>query len=202
MDLHPPFLLLAMPSLQGDVFAKSVVLIVSQDQEGAAGFVLNHRSRDPEEGQAVMKAELRDASGQSLEAFHHDLFWGGPVREDSLFCIHDAGPLVSSDLSLGQGLVLSQEPDGFQRALSLEKGGGHLRFFLGTAGWEPGQLEQEIHQGLWYPIAFDQQRISDWIFPRWADDNGHAGVEFWESLLREAGLDPRLMGASGSGSLN
>jgi putative transcriptional regulator len=208
MDIRAPFLLMALPGLEDPEFSKTVVLIVSQDEEGAAGFVLNRPSNDGENGQAVMKAELRDPEGHPIAEFSHDLFRGGPLKDDALFLVHNLGVLSESDIGLGEGLVLSQDPDGFQKALSVQANqkDRSLKFFLGTSGWERGQLEQEIHQGLWYPVPLGSSQAGDFVFRPWVDSQdesvGHWSQSYWEELLASVGLDPKVLGNSGGGELN
>jgi putative transcriptional regulator len=131
-------LLVAGPTLLDPNFARTVVLIVEHEEQGAMGLVLNRPSpiladqAIPELGEALDPAET--------------LWVGGPVQETSVVVLADfeGTGLESSAVQGGLGLVL---PDA-----DLEQVGGSVRrarAFLGYAGWGPGQLEGELERDDW-----------------------------------------------------
>jgi len=130
-------ILIASPLLGDPSFAQTVVLMVQHDAEGALGLVLNR----------PLDATLDDVWDQvSVEPCFRDelLHLGGPC-DGPLMVLHnlpDLGKLMVVD-----GVYFSAESDALE-ALAGESF-GLARFFLGYAGWGPGQLEEELAEGAW-----------------------------------------------------
>lgn len=136
-------LLVATPSTGGEVFRRSVVLMLHHDENGAQGVVLN-RPLDAPVG-AVLPPWQPHVSPPAR------LFQGGPVELDSAlglaFVPGDGEPMGVRRLFRGVGLVDLDAPP----VLVVPEVGG-LRIFAGYAGWSPGQLEAEIRAGGWYVV--------------------------------------------------
>ena len=72
-------LLIAHPQLEGEFFARSVIYLVSHNDEGSFGFIINKPSDfslDDLMGEAVPEGDLPDVQ------------IGGPVGLDQLFFLH------------------------------------------------------------------------------------------------------------------
>ncbi|MEV4558997.1 YqgE/AlgH family protein [Kitasatospora sp. NPDC049285] len=139
-------LLVATPLLTDPNFARSVVLLLDHDPQGALGVVLNRPT--PVDVSAVL-----DGWGQ-LTGQPAVVFQGGPVALDSALALavvpgedDQPGPLGWRRVHGAIGLVDLEAPP---EVLAGELGG--LRVFAGYAGWSPGQLEQEIAEGAWHPV--------------------------------------------------
>jgi putative transcriptional regulator len=139
-------LLLAAPVLTDPHFARSVVLVVDHDEDGAVGLVLNRPS------------ELRVFAllpvWSDLAAEPQVVFEGGPVAGESALAlarIAGVGPEdepegvrhLTGDLCL---VDLDGDPDALVGRLQ------GLRVFAGYAGWAPDQLESEIDEGSWFVL--------------------------------------------------
>jgi putative transcriptional regulator len=131
-------LLVATEVVHGELFAETVVLLLHYDETGAFGLVIN-RPTD-------VKPEELLVDDDAIAGYRGTLFWGGPVQMDSLraMLLTDEPPegaekiiesvyLVSYEDALNE---LPMNPDG-------------LRFFIGYAGWAPGQLDKEMAHGSW-----------------------------------------------------
>lgn len=131
-------LLVATGEVQGELFANTVVLLLHYDETGAFGLVVN-RPTD------VQPVEVL-GDDEAIADYRGTLFWGGPVHMDSLRALqrtdspHDEAEkiiesvyLVSYEDALAE---LPMDPD-------------RLRFFIGYAGWAPGQLDKELAHGSW-----------------------------------------------------
>jgi putative transcriptional regulator len=144
-------LLVATPQLADPNFTRTVVLIVQHHEEGAVGVVLNRPTQVAVDEVLPRWATL--ASDPSV------LFQGGPVSPEGAIC-------------LGRLQQPEDQPEGWRRldVAGLEELGlvdldappvmvasslGRLRVFAGYAGWETGQLEQEIASGAWYLLPAD-----------------------------------------------
>ena len=137
-------LLVATPQTGGDIFRRSVVLVLHHDEEGAQGVVLN-RPIDA-------RVESVLPGWQDHVTPPDRLFQGGPVALDSALGLvtvpGDAGEPMGIRLLFGSvGLVDLDIPP----PLVVPEIAG-LRIFAGYAGWSAGQLEEEIREGGWYVV--------------------------------------------------
>ena len=123
-------LLVATELVQGELFAKTVVLMLHYDETGAFGLVVN-RPTDVKPGELL-------ADEESIAGYSGTLYWGGPVQMDSLRALM----LTDDPPEDAEQIVESVYLVSFEDAL----GNGPadpavLRFFIGYAGWAPGQLD-------------------------------------------------------------
>ena len=139
---HTGRLLVAMPVLDDPAFARSVVLIIDHDEDGALGVVLNRASEVPVTEATDALIDLIPAPGV--------LFGGGPVEPDALVAIgraHDDA--VRTDTTFVEGLrLVDLDQDPVIAGVELTQ----VRLFAGYAGWAPGQLEHEVWHGAWVVI--------------------------------------------------
>lgn len=158
-------LLVATPAT-GEFFARSVVLILHHDEDGATGVTLNKPMS------ASVSAVLPD--WQPHVTPPGVLFQGGPVQLDSAMGLVSvpggeavqAGTLGISMLFGGLALVDLDVPP---PVVVPELAG--LRIFIGYAGWGAGQLEGELIQGAWYVVERE---------PR---DPFHESADLWREVL-------------------
>jgi putative transcriptional regulator len=157
-------LLVATPRLADPNFARTVLLLLDHDEDGALGVVINRPSELP------LVAVLPGWSDAATHPAH--LFHGGPVAVDSAVAVGFAGEAEESagfkPMVGGFGLVdLDADPD----SLVTELVG--MRIFSGYAGWGAGQLESEIEEGSWYVVTAN---ATDLLHP---DPEG-----LWRGVLR------------------
>lgn len=133
--------LVATGEIRGDLFVRTVVLLLSYDETGAMGLVVN-RPTD------VAPAELM-TEPDALSGYSGTLFWGGPVQMSSLWTLvrtdsppDDAVPVVDDVYQLPFDDAVKQLPMNPER----------LRLFIGYAGWSPGQLDRELLAGSWHVV--------------------------------------------------
>ena len=141
---HTGRLLVATPSVGGDVFHRSVILMLHHDDGGAQGVVLNK----------PLSAEVDSVlpGWQRVVTAPHVLFQGGPVSTSSALGLvtvpgDEPEPLGVKRLFGSIGLVDLDVPT---PVVAAELAG--LRIFAGYSGWESGQLENEIVRGDWYVV--------------------------------------------------
>ena len=120
------------------IFSGTVILLCETGPKGAVGLVLNR----PIDLQPKEVLENPGAWGD-LSA---PLRWGGPVGQERLHALHSGEPSDSLAQEVMPGLTFGAELDSL---LVLQTMGEHLRFFVGYAGWETGQLESELDQEGW-----------------------------------------------------
>jgi len=169
-------LLVASPKLRDPNFFRSVVLMVQHDDNGSLGLVLNR----------PLEVTIHDAWKKLSELpceVDGPLHQGGPC-EGVLMAIHT--DIEASDMEVIEGVHFSTTKDAIEHLVAHT--GGHVRLFVGYAGWSPGQLEGEISEGAWMTIQATHERVFD-------QSSGS-----WELLVRAIGresllqwLDPKIV---------
>lgn len=146
--------LVATPDLLDPNFARTVVLVISHDDTGAMGLVVNRS------GQSIARAELLGGATDDADALSVTLHYGGPVGEAYGFMLHDPGYADATTEQVADGIALSVGAD-VVGAVGSELGPKRYKFLLGYAGWGPGQLEGEIAEGAWVVAPADAAAVLD-----------------------------------------
>jgi putative transcriptional regulator len=143
-------LLVAMDAVQGELFAKTVVLLLYYDETGAFGLVVN-RPTD------VRPEELL-AEEDMIGGYTATLFWGGPVQMDSLRALlHTDEPPEGAEKIIESVYLVA-----FDDALTLDSADpANLRLYIGYAGWAPGQLDYELARGSWLVVQGTDEHVFD-----------------------------------------
>ena len=157
-------LLIASPALLDPNFRRTVVLVTEHTDDGAAGLVLNRPSLVEVAAAVPQLEELVDEDEQ--------VWVGGPVQPEAVLVLGEfldpddaAVPLFES-----LGFPSLDEPEEIVPATT------RRRVFAGYAGWDAGQLEEEVAN-------------EDWILePALADDAfTEEPDELWRDILRRKG---------------
>jgi len=146
-------LLVASPGLMDPNFFRTVVLIVEHGDQGAAGIVLNRPS----------DASLAEGPLDGWDTIAADpplVFVGGPVSPTDAVCLARPAPNTPPEgfepVVDGLGVVdLAADPSLVRPTLD------RVRVFVGYAGWQPGQLEDEIDEGAWLVVEADSDDALD-----------------------------------------
>lgn len=142
MDLTNQFLI-ATPSLQDSGFEKSVVYICQHDRDGAMGLVINKTS----DTQLSDLLEYLSIEDQDLKQ-DQSVFFGGPVHPENGFVIHYPAGRWRTSLNINSKVGITTSKD-ILIAMANNEGPQNAFVALGYAGWEPGQLEEEIRDDCW-----------------------------------------------------
>jgi len=154
------YFLISETELADPNFHRTVVLIVNHNEEGAFGLVLN-RPAGASLGDVV--EELSDC-----DAGKATIFIGGPVEQHYLFTLHSGLPEESTSkfsFSPTRGIVFEPVFHSIEDYLQNEwperpeRDRPSFNFYLGYAGWGPGQLEHEIEEDAWIVIPADSQIV-------------------------------------------
>ncbi len=167
-DLVPkPGVLLVAPPMVHDLnFRRSVILVCEHSPEGSFGLILNH--------------QLGVHLAQVIPGFDGGdvpIGKGGPVQTDTLHFIHRRSEDVPDAIPVARGVYWGGDFDVMK--LLIETGEvlrEDVRFFLGYAGWSPGQLLREIDQGGWILVPGGDQAVF-----------GEDSSDLWRSVLRTMG---------------
>jgi len=141
--------LLAMPSLQDRHFRDSVILICHHDEEGSMGLIIN---RPQEVSINDVLEDLKLSPDQryirSLPDNRSLSFEGGPIDPFRGFVLHDGWHIYESTMQITPELHLTTSRDVLEE-IAAGNGPEHFMLVLGYAGWDAGQLEQELANNDW-----------------------------------------------------
>ena len=138
--------LIAMPQLVDSYFANTVTYLCKHDEQGALGIVINKPL-----GVSVIDIfnELDIVCDSQNSRFTNQrILSGGPVERDKGFIVHDATEHWDSSISITPEISICTSKTILQD-IAGGRGPKNYLIALGCAGWEPGQLEQEISENAW-----------------------------------------------------
>jgi len=152
-------LLLATPSLQERQFKDSVILLCHHDEEGAMGLIINRPQeitiRDVLEDIQLFPQEdvLKTLPEHRLLSYE-----GGPMDAFRGFVLHDGWHMYESTMQITPELHLTTSRDVLE-GLAEGLGPEHFMLILGYAGWDAGQLEQELLDNSWLIVGSSHHLI-------------------------------------------
>ncbi|PUE61970.1 hypothetical protein B9Z36_01260 [Limnohabitans sp. Rim8] len=183
--------LIAMPGLEDEAFAKSVVYVCEHSERGALGLVINKPGELSMEG-LFQKVDLPLHRQDLMNA---PVLQGGPVHTERGFVLHDAMlvdvPAQEDAVEAAQeddteaaqeaealSAVSHKEsvyastmtiPGGLEmttskdvlEALSMGAGPKRVLISLGYSAWGEGQLESELAENSWLTVGADTAVIFD-----------------------------------------
>jgi putative transcriptional regulator len=101
---------------------------------------------------------------------------GGPVQTDRGFVLHTAGTTWDSTLPFSERVHLTTSRD-ILDAMAGGRGPEQAIVALGYAGWEAGQLEDEMSQNAWLSVqADDRLMFTTPLEERWHEAGRLLGV--------------------------
>jgi putative transcriptional regulator len=166
-------LLIAMPSLGDPNFAQTVALICDHTSEGALGLILNKPL-------PMCMAEVFEQLEISIDEgpmSGRKVLRGGPMQTDRGFVVHPAWGEWDSTLKVSDTLHVTTSRD-ILAAIARGQGPGDAVVALGYAGWDGGQLEEEIRANAWLCAPVDSAIIFELPFEaRWHAAGRLLGVE-------------------------
>jgi putative transcriptional regulator len=178
-------MLIAMPAMTDDRFARAVIYVCAHSSEGAMGIVVNQPAQNVKFPDLLVQLEVIPASERiQLPTMAADVkvLKGGPVETGRGFVLHSSDFFIeNSTLPIDEGICLTATLD-ILKAIARGNGPHEAVLALGYAGWAPGQLEQEIQQNGWLHCTADQ----DLIF---GNDVEHK----YERALRKLGIDLAML---------
>ncbi len=157
-------LLIAMPSLADPNFSQTVTLVCEHTDSGALGIVLN-RPLGMRLGEVLEQLSLPNSNPGLADRV---ILRGGPVQTDRGFVLHrPTGKSWDSTLEVSDTLHVTTSRDVLE-SIALGEGPGEASMALGYAGWDAGQLEEELLQNSWLTAPCDDSIVFDVPFEqRW-----------------------------------
>jgi putative transcriptional regulator len=157
--------LIAMPGLQDEVFARSVVYVCQHSERGALGLMIN-KPGDMDMKRLFEKVEL---PLRRADLSNEPVFQGGPMQTERGFVLHEsffteadqpAESVYAATMSIAGGLEMTTSKDVLE-ALSTGAGPRKVLVTLGYAAWGEGQLESELSGNSWLTVAASNSIIFD-----------------------------------------
>jgi putative transcriptional regulator len=167
-------LLIALPGMPDPRFEKSVIFICAHSGEGAMGLIINK----PVEGLSFREMMEKLKIGVTSNTPDRPILFGGPVQTGRGFVLH-SGEFESQDstMPVTEEISLTATLD-ILRAIATGQGPQRSLFALGYAGWDGGQIEDEIRANGWVHCDADNAIIFD-----------DALEAKWSRALKKLGID-------------
>lgn len=175
-------LLIAPPSVKGNFWHKTVILITEHHAQGSVGLVLNKRSQ-------MSLVEFGEQLGFNID-LPGFVYLGGPVNVKNLSFLHTNEWTSKNTMRVNGEFSISSADDILPR-LAMGDTPVQWRLFLGMCGWSPGQLENEIAgkppfnvQSSWCTARFNEELVfgSD-NNDQWCSALDQSGLEFAQNIL-------------------
>src|SRR5215470_959449 len=155
-------MLIAMPTMRDERFARCVIYVCAHSSEGAMGIVVNQPAADIEFSDLLVQLEVipeTELIQLPRRAGTVKVLKGGPVETRRGFVLHSADFFIeNSTLPIDDGICLTATLD-ILKAIARGDGPKSAILALGYAGWAPGQLENEINQNGWLHCPADPELI-------------------------------------------
>ena len=166
-------LLIAMPGMQDPNFSTTVTLVCEHNDEGALGIVIN-RPLTLKLGGLFEQLDLSDPDPQAAD---DPVLLGGPVGPERGFVLHGPEQSYENSIPVSSDIQLTLSRDVLD---AMAGGGGPDKSLvaLGYAGWEPGQLENEMLANSWLSVPASTDIVFDTPFAdRWAKAAQIIGID-------------------------
>jgi putative transcriptional regulator len=155
-------MLIAMPAMHDERFARSLIYVCAHSPEGAMGIVVNQPAANINFPDLLVQLEVIPATDLIQlppRAETVKVLKGGPVETGRGFVLHSADFFIeNSTLPIDEGICLTATLD-ILKAIARGDGPASAILALGYAGWAPGQLETEIQANGWLHCTADAELI-------------------------------------------
>src|ERR1700675_2014017 len=155
-------MLIAMPAMRDERFARSVIYVCAHSTEGAMGIVVNQPAANVSFPDLLVQLEVIPTSELiqlRSRAGGVQVLKGGPVDTQRGFVLHSSDFFIeNSTLPIDEGVCLTATLD-ILKAIARGDGPRSALLALGYAGWAPGQLENEIQHNGWLHCSADPELI-------------------------------------------
>ncbi|MBV8618552.1 MAG: YqgE/AlgH family protein [Curvibacter sp.] len=180
--------LIAMPGLEDEAFARSVVYLCEHSERGALGLIINK----PSDLSLRALFEKVDLSLQRDDLGDCQVLQGGPVQTERGFVLHEAmvphsdeagdvsdQSVYASTMVIPGGLEMTTSRDVLE-ALATGNGPRRVIVTLGYASWGGGQLESELAENTWLTVGADARLIFETPVPeRYDQALALLGLQSW-----------------------
>ncbi|WP_153130023.1 YqgE/AlgH family protein [Dechloromonas hortensis] len=148
--------LIAMPALEDPYFSNALVYICEHNENGALGIIVNR----PIDMNLAGLFEKIDIKLEAEQMARLPVYFGGPVQLDRGFVLHRPLGEWQSTLAVNSEVGLTSSRDVLA---SVGSAGlpAEILVTLGYAGWDAGQLENELAQNSWLTVPAKAEILFD-----------------------------------------
>ena len=141
--------LISEPFMNDFYFRRSVILLIDHNEKGSLGVIFNKRLTIP-----------FNEIVQGFPEFKADVYLGGPVETDRIFFIHTIGEMIPDSYKISDGLYWSGNVNALKAMIKMDLIKPHeVRFYVGYAGWDSGQLRNELKANTWLVGKFSSKQL-------------------------------------------
>lgn len=174
-------LLLAMPTVGDPRFYKAVIFIAAHDSKGAMGIVINHPVPGLNFQRLLEQFDITPDGNADDAAMKAPVMAGGPVETMRGFLLHTREFVTNDTISVNRHFSVSGTIASL-KACAGGRGPQHFVFALGYAGWDPGQMEQELQDNAWLTTPATEEIVF------------HTEPDLmWERAMAQIGIDPAML---------
>jgi len=166
-----------MPGMLDPNFSTTVTLICEHNDEGALGIVIN-RPTSLKLGGLFEQLSVDDPDPRAALS---PVLSGGPVGTERGFVLHGPEQSYENTLAVSDDIRLTLSRDIID-AMATGDGPAQSLIALGYAGWEAGQLEEEMLANSWLSVPATPEIVFDTPF-----------ADRWDSAARTLGIDIACM---------
>ncbi|KMQ65668.1 transcriptional regulator [Chryseobacterium angstadtii] len=131
-------ILISTPDISGDIFSRSVVLIIEHNENGAFGLILNKKN-------SQMSNKFKNFFDFKIEVYD-----GGPVENDKVFFIVKEKKVTEIYSEINKDFYITEDIESIISAvLNKELSIQDVKIFSGYSGWSAEQLDDEVMRKLW-----------------------------------------------------
>ena len=139
--------LIAMPTLEDPYFSNALVYICEHNENGALGIIVN-RPIDMNLAALFEKIDIKLDADKLADL---PVYFGGPVQLDRGFVLHRPIGHWQSTLAVNADVGLTSSRD-ILASVGSAGDPAEIIVSLGYAGWDAGQLEDELAQNSWLTV--------------------------------------------------
>ena len=170
-------LLVAMPQMLDERFAKTVIYMCAHTEDGAMGLVVNKVMEN------IDFPDLLDQLGLSASPRGNNIrvHFGGQVESGRGFVLHSADYIQDATMVIDDAIAMTATTD-ILRDIADGEGPRNSLLALGYAGWGPGQLDSEIQANGWLSVPADDTLVFN------SDPQA-----VWQGALAKLGIDVSML---------
>ena len=165
-------MLIAMPQMEDERFARTLIYVCAHTAEGAMGLVVNRAIDNVSLPDLLRQLDITPGKDSQQEP----ILLGGPVETGRGFVLHSTDYVRESTLMVDDDVGLTATLD-ILKDIAAGHGPKHCLLMLGYAGWGPGQLDAEIQANGWLHSPADESLIF-----------GHDLETKWDKALAKLGI--------------
>jgi len=172
-------ILISEPMLNDEFFKRSVVYLIDETSDTFMGLVLNN----------PLDVKLNEVL-EGFDGSDFDLYVGGPVEPDVLFYIHTLGEIKEAE-PIANGLYFGGDIEEIKLLCEIGKlNKSNIKFFLGSAGWGPGQLDEEITFNSWLVTDCNSEFLFTNTTKMWSESLQFVGNRY--KIWKNFPVDPEM----------